>query len=274
MLGFCLSGKPNEDYSAGSRPVRAILVPKAPGSASNGRNPREADGSRAGGLQLGGNIVRISPILPVVCVMAALLALAASEGQPWVDRSPESWTLHDAEAVLWESPWVGHKDFRFFHPAGFVQTGKLYARIQSARPIRLALAIAFLGQPEPNVVNVKVPDRRSTEKIAEEIHLPGELVISLIAFPPSFHRRLNEQSFDRLRDQSSLSIGSLKLPLRGYVPPKDTSFGEAWFRFARPEITTDSEPIQFSTRLKVPGNMKVSIEFDPAKLQFQDQLAY
>lgn len=210
----------------------------------------------------------------LVCGVSALLTLAAKEGQPWLERPPESWTLHDAEAILWNSPWVSHKDFRFFIRGGYRVNGKVYARIQSARPVRLALAIAFLAQPEPNVVNVKVPDRKSTEKIAEEIHLPDEFVVSVIAFPPFVHRQLNDQSFDDLRDESWLSIGNRKFPLRGYVAPKDTSFGEAWFRFAKPEITADSGPIQFTTRLKVPGKMKVSVDFDPAKLEFQKQLAY
>ncbi|UCF38485.1 MAG: hypothetical protein JSU96_06490 [Acidobacteriota bacterium] len=219
-------------------------------------------------------VVRL--LLLFVSVSGILLVVTAAfgEGRPWIDKPPEHWTLQDAEAILWKSPWVGYKEFRFFNSRGLARDGRICARIQSARPIRLALALAFQAQPEPNVVNLKTPDAESVQEMAEQIHLQGEFVISIIAFPPSFHRRLDKQPFEQLQKETFLTVGSLKLPLQRYVPPKDTTFGEAWFRFARPEITSNTDRVQFTTRLRVPGKMKVSIDFDPAKLQFEGQVDY
>jgi len=201
-------------------------------------------------------------------------AVSAAEDAPWVSKQPSEWTLEDSEAVLWHSPWVKFKTLKFFGSSGRVREAKFYVRIQSARPVRLALAEAFARQPEGHVHRVgPVPNER-IEQIAGQIEFPGEIVFSLVAFPPSFHRRLNEQDPESLRKTVYLQVGEARIALKQFIPPERTTFGEAWFRFPRPDFDSQTKEIRFHATLKVPRDFKLGLSFSLAELTFQGEPAY
>lgn len=198
----------------------------------------------------------------------------AADDPPWVSKHPSEWTLEDAEVVLWHSPWVKFRILKFFGSSGRVREAKFYVRIQSARPVRLAMAEAYTMQPEGHVHRVgKVPSEH-IEQIADQIELPGEIVFSVIAFPPSFHRRLNEQDPESLRKTVYLQAGETRIALKQFVPPERTTFGEAWFRFPRPVLDSQTDKIRFQATLKVPRNFKINCSFSLAELIFQGEPAY
>jgi len=62
--------------------------------------------------------------------------------------------------------------------------------------------------------------------------------------------------------------------LKDFVPPARTTFGEAWFRFPRPEVTSGSSKIRFLTALEVPYRVSVKVEFDTHRLDFLGKLEY
>jgi hypothetical protein len=212
--------------------------------------------------------------LAVLLAQVYWATVSAAEDPPWLSKQPSEWTLEDAEAVLWHSPWAKLKILKFFGSSGRVREAKFYVRIQSARPVRLAMAEAYTMQPEGHVHRVgKVPSEH-IEQIADEIELPGEIVFSVIAFPPSFHRRLNEQDPESLPKNVYLQVGENRIALKQFVPPERTTFGEAWFRFPRPVIDSQTDKIRFQATLKVPRDFKIGCSFSLAELIFQGEPAY
>lgn len=199
---------------------------------------------------------------------------SSAEDSPWISKQPSEWTLEDAEVVLWHSPWVKFKILKFFGSQGRIREAKFYVRIQSARPVRLAMAEAYTMQPEGHVYRVDQVPSEDIEEIAEQIEFPGEIVFSLIAFPPSFHRRLNEQDLESLRKNAYLLVGETRIALKQFVPPERTTFGEAWFRFPRPALDSQMEKIRFQATLKVPRDFKIGCSFSLAELIFQGEPAY
>jgi len=212
--------------------------------------------------------------MPVFLALFSVGNVVGGGARPWADKVAAEWTLDDAEAVLWKSPWVAFDTYRFFGTRFREREAYFYVRIQSARPIRLALAKAYRMQPEPNVVKAGPVDQKDIEKVAEGMHLRDELVLSLICFPPSFHRRLNELGFAELTRETYLEVGKHHIPLKGYVAPDSSPFGEAWFRFVRPSIDSASVNLRFVTTVKVPQRVKLEVAFDPAKLIFEDRVEY
>ena len=209
----------------------------------------------------------------LVAVLVFGLTQLEAEDQPWVVTDPSAWTLEEAEAVLWDSPWAKVKAVPFFGRDGNRWEARFCVRLQSALPIRIALAQSFQLQPEDFVYRPAKLDHQKTEELAAQISLPGEIVLSVIIFPPSFHRRLNEQDSAEIRKTTHLFINKESVPLKAFIPPKDSSFGEAWFRFPRPDLR-EGERIRFVTELHTPRKMKVEVEFETSDLLFQGKLEY
>lgn len=212
-------------------------------------------------------------ISPTV-VLLGFISLWGSDSKVWSVKEPAAWTLQDAEQILWQSPWVRHHNFRFFNSRRRVRQITYYVRLQSALPVRLALAKAFLSQPESNVVSVKDADPEQMLTLSERLKLTDELVLSLIISPQFFHRRLNELSLENLKRSSCLYYGRRKIGLKDFVPPEKTTFGEAWFRFPRPETEPVPDKIRFVTKLEIPYRVSVNVEFDTAALHFLGQVEY
>ncbi len=194
-------------------------------------------------------------------------------GQPWLKLDPATWTLEDAESVLWTSPWAKVKVVPFFDRNGNRREARFCVRLQSAMPIRIAMAQSFQLQPEDFVYRPAKLDHEKTLELASQIALPGEMVLSVIVFPPSFHRRLNEEGQAAVRKATRLLVDRQRIPLKTFVAPKDSSFGEAWFRFSRPELKK-GQTIRFSTELHTPRRMKVEVEFETNELFFKGELSY
>lgn len=216
----------------------------------------------------------LSPFLIPVFTFFTLVPALAGETLPWTAKEPATWTLEDAEQILWNSPWVQEHRFRFFNSRRQIRQITYYVRLQSARPVRLALAKAFLSQPEDYVVSIEGTDPGKVQALSEEFKLKDELVLSLIMSPQIVHRRLNNQSYETLNQSSYLQYGDQNIVLKDYVPPEKTTFGEAWFRFPRPEIDSSPSKIRFVTTLKMPYRVSVKVEFDTSKLAFLGQLEY
>ena len=112
------------------------------------------------------------------------------------------------------------------------------------------------------------------EELAEQMKIPDELVLSLIAFPPFIHNQLNDLSLEGLREKTYVLTGkSEKIGLKDYVSPEQSTFGEAWFRFPRPD-TSDLRKIRFVTSLEVRRKVSIKVEFDVSELQFDNKLEY
>ena len=92
-------------------------------------------------------------------------------------------------------------------------------------------------------------------------------------FPPSFHRQLNEEKVAEIRKETELFVDRQRIPMKAFVPPKDSSFGEAWFRFPRPEIKP-GQRLRFATLLHTPRRMKVEVEFETDQMVFKGKLEY
>jgi len=236
------------------------------------RTPREP--IIPGALRGGGFRRRSGVAFALLLLAVSWGTVSAAEDAPWVSKQPSEWTLEDSEAVLWHSPWVKFKILNFFDSRGRVREAKFYVRIQSARPVRLAVAEAYAMQPEGHVVRVDRVPSEHIEQIANQIEFPGEIVFSLIAFPPSFHRRLNEQDPESLRKNVYLQIGEARIALKEFIPPERTTFGEAWFRFPRPDLDSRTEEIRFQATLKVPRDFRIRLKFSVAELIFQGEPAY
>jgi hypothetical protein len=130
-------------------------------------------------------------------------------------------------------------------------------------------------QPYNHVVTVEPPDPRGTERLAEQIRHDDEIVFAVFALPRSAYRHLNSQSREELEERSYILLGdSEKIRMKEFVPPEKTTFGEAWFRFPRPEITSAFQKIKFVTSLEVPHQVSVEVEFDVPKLKFGGRLEY
>ena len=113
------------------------------------------------------------------------------------------------------------------------------------------------------------------EELAEQMQIPDEMVFSLVAFPPFVHNRLNEQSLEKLREETYVLVGKgEKIALKDYVPPEKSTFGEAWFRFPRPKSNPDFREIRFVTRLEVRRNVSIKVDFDVSELEFDNRLEY
>ncbi len=220
--------------------------------------------------------IGLAALLPalLVTLWGASLAADAEDSLSWIVKEPAAWTLQDAEEILWSSPWVQERRFRFFNARHAIRQITYYVRLQSARPVRLALAKAFLSQPDNFVVTVKRTDPGRMQELSEEFRLPGELVVSLIMSPQFIHERLNEQVYETLKKSSYLQYEGRKIGLKDFVPPSKTTFGEAWFRFPRPEVTSSSRKLRFVTVLEVPYRVSVKVEFDTHRLVFLGKLEY
>jgi hypothetical protein len=215
-----------------------------------------------------------SLLLALVLSLLGLAPAFGSENMPWITKEFTEWTLQDAEQILWNSPWVETRRFRFFNARRRILQITYCVRLQSARPVRLALAKAFLSQPENYVVSVDRTNPQQMQELSERFKLPDELVLSLIMTPQFVHRHLNNHSFETLGKTSYLQYGGQKMGLKGFVPPEKTTFGEAWFRFPRPEINSSSSKIRFVTSLEVPYRVSIKVEFDTSELKFLGQLEY
>ncbi len=200
-------------------------------------------------------------------------AAAAAPGRPWLDKDPADWTLEDAEFVMWQSPWAKVRTFGFFDRRGIQREARLCVRIQSALPMRLALAQAYQLQPEPDVVQAGGARRETTRAVADQLHLEGEIVFSLIIFPPFLQRRLDQQDLKRLREATSLLVDGRKITLKAFVPPAQSTFGEAWFRFPCPE-TGPRSSLKFVTAVRIPQKIRIQTEFEVEDLTFQDRPEY
>jgi len=197
------------------------------------------------------------------------------DDRPWVTKDPSAWTLQDAEMVLWNSPWAKSTSYRFFGSRGAIWKFTFYVRLQSARPVRLALARAFEMQQADHYVIRADHSGTPIEELAERIQIPDEMVFSLIAFPPFIHNQLDDQSIEELRKKTYVLVGkSEKIGLKDYVPPKESSFGEAWFRFPRPKASSDFQEIRFVTTLEVRRKVSIKVAFDVSELEFGNQLEY
>jgi len=193
--------------------------------------------------------------------------------EPWLNLEPATWTLADAESVLWKSPWAKVKVVPFFDRSGNRREARFCVRIQSALPIRIAMAQSFQLQPEDFVYRPAKLDHKKTMELASQIALKGELVLSVIVFPPSFHRRINEEDPATVQKATRLFVDHQRIPLKTFVAPEDSSFGEAWFRFPRPELKK-GQTVRFSTELHTPRRMKVEVLFETSELFFEDKLCY
>jgi hypothetical protein len=200
-------------------------------------------------------------------------SLRAASDRPWVDKDPAHWTLEDAELVLWQSPWAKVRTFGFFDRRGIQREARLCVRIQSALPMRLALAQAYQLQPEPDVVQAGTAAPETTEAVANQLHFEGELVFSLIIFPPFLQRRLDNQDLKRLQEVSWLLVDGRKIGLKTFIPPARSSFGEAWFRFPRPE-TRPGSTLKFVTAVQIPQRIKIQTEFRVEDLTFRKHPEY
>lgn len=134
--------------------------------------------------------------LIVVLLLLGVVRGLGSEQVPWISKEPDLWTLQDAERILWESPWVQEQRFRFYNSRRRVRQITYFVRLQSARPVRLALAKAFLSQPEDYVVSVNRTDPQKMHELSESFKLEDELVLSLIMSPRFVHTRLNNHSLE------------------------------------------------------------------------------
>jgi len=197
------------------------------------------------------------------------------DDQPWISKEPSDWTLQDAEIVLWNSPWAKETSYRFFGSKGAIWKFTFYVRLHSARPVRLALARAFqMQESDHNVIRADLSGE-PIEELAAQIQIPDEMVFSLIAFPPFIHNRLNSQSLAKLREKTYAVVGNReKLSLKDFVPPENSTFGEAWFRFARPQINSDFEEIEFVTSVEVPRQITIKAKFKVSELEFDNRLEY
>jgi hypothetical protein len=216
----------------------------------------------------------IRSFLTVTFVLSMVLTISGEDGSQWLAKEPALWSLQDAEQILWNSPWVQESRFRFFNSRRRIRQITYYVRLQSARPVRLALAKAFLSQPERNVVSVKRTDPQEIEELSEQFRIPDELVFSLIISPRFVHHRLNDTSSETVRQTSLVQLGDQAVPLKEFVPPEKTTFGEAWFRFPRPKVNSDVDKIQFVTRLEIPYRVSIKAEFQISKLLFLGELEF
>jgi hypothetical protein len=213
-------------------------------------------------------------LLIAATLLLGLISVRGAGDSLWAEKDPAIWTLQDAEEILWNSPWVKERSFRFFNTRRRIRQITCYIRLQSARPVRLALAKAYLSQPESKVISVSKTDPAEMQRLSELYKLPDELVFSLIISPQFIHSRLNNHSFDTLSKTSHLRFGNQKIALKDFVQPAQTTFGEAWFRFPRPDIDSDTSKILFVTKLEMPYRVSIKVEFDTSKLQFLGQLEY
>jgi len=204
----------------------------------------------------------------------AVASVFGSEHPLWAWKEPNAWTLEDAEEILWNSPWAQEQRFRFFNSRRSIRQITYFVRLQSAQPVRLALAKAFLSQPESNVVTVEKTNPQKMRELAEQQRLPNELVLSLIMSPQFVHNRLNQSTFGALSQVSYVQYRNRKIGLKAFVPPSKTTFGEAWFRFPRPDLGSNPGKLRFVTSLKMPYRIGVDVEFDASKLMFLGKLEY
>jgi hypothetical protein len=193
--------------------------------------------------------------------------------EPWLKLEPAAWTLEDAESVLWKSPWAKVKVVPFFDRNGNRREARFCVRIQSALPIRIAMAQSFQLQPEDFVYRPAKLNHEKTMELASQIALKGEMVLSVIVFPPLFHRRLNEEDPAAVQKATQMLVDHQRIPLKKFVAPKDSSFGEAWFRFPRPELKK-GQTVRFSTEIHTPRRMKVEVLFETSELFFEGKLSY
>ena len=139
----------------------------------------------------------------------------------------------------------------------------------------MAMAAAHLMQPDRYVIRAGTVDSEAMLKLSEEFRIPDELVVALIAWPGFVHGQLDNHTYESLAGSTYLQLDNgERLRLKGFVPPSETTFGEAWFRFTRPDLSPDSEKVRFVTRLEKPHSIDVKVACDPSKLGFEGKLAY
>ncbi len=216
-------------------------------------------------------------LLPIrIATLLLTLGLLPAD-KPWTEKPQDEWTLEDSQAVLWESPWVDHKTFTDFVTHRFFREVRCYARLHSARPIRLAMARLAQLQPGRHLRFAGPVDNDKVLETAESLDTPGEISVTLSCTARGYRWMLEAESFETLSESTYLVLGKekRKIPLSFYHPPSQTISRDALFRFHRPH---GADPLKkeirfvctFGDRRKVDLDLKFKIK----DLVFEGQLEY
>lgn len=213
------------------------------------------------------------PFLIMICLGITTLPLFSEE--LWERETSAKWTLEDTQKILWQSPWVKRKPYFFYNAPRSRMEVEFFVRIQSAEPVRLALAKFAQFQPERNIRVVGPVDPDETRRRAEEMRFPEELVVAVVGFPPSFHYDLNRYSLRLLQPYTSVQIGKgEEIPLKAFIAPGDSQYGEALYRFPRPTLSARSSTLRFRTALWIPHRVDLEVKFDIDKWKAGSEIIY
>lgn len=197
----------------------------------------------------------------IVTLLLALGLAKASSDKPWAEKPQEEWTLEETNAVLWDSPWVQHETYTHFVTHRIMREVRCYARLHSARPVRLAMARRAQLQPGPHLRYAGPVDNQEVRQLAESLDTPGEISLTVACTSRGYSFMLERESLETLQDSTYLLLGKdkKKVPLAFYHPPSQTATHEAFFRFPRP---ADAEPLKKEIRFVCTFGHRREIDLD------------
>ena len=216
-------------------------------------------------------------LLPIrIATLLLTLGLAPAD-KPWTEKPQAEWTLEDSQAVLWDSPWVEHKTFTDYVTHRFFREVRCYARLHSARPVRLALARLAQYQPGRHLRYAGPIDNDTVLETAQSLDTPGEISLTLTCTARRYRWMLEAESFEALRDSTYLILGKgkKKLPLAFYHPPSQTISRDALLRFRRPDgLDSLGKEIRFVCRFGTRRKVELDFKFKLKDLIFEGRLEY
>ncbi len=233
----------------------------------------------------------------VSLVVILFLSTALLAGKFWDEKSYLEWSEKEATQLLADSPWVHVQKFsgtdyslqesqksggapravptsRLPGSASGRASGeraKTYEfRLQSATPIRMALARLFM-------LRGGWDEQRAEEFVANESAKNAIIVIVRVR-PDSQRAELDAATLDEMKETTSLVLKKSKrrVPLADYISPAEAGDGWAYFFFPRqlegkPAVTLEEGQIRFVSKIGKKTNLRR--DFSLKKMVFQGALA-
>lgn len=215
--------------------------------------------------------------VPIPLAMLLLGLGFSPADKPWAEKPQTEWTLEDSHAVLWDSPWVEHKTFTDFITSRIIREVRCYARLHSARPIRLALARLAQYQPGRHLRYAGPIDNDQVLQTAHDLDTPGEISLTVSCSSRGYGFMLEAESTKSLQQSTYLVLGKDKkrIPLAFYHPPSQTISHDAFFRFPRPKDPQSvGNEIRFVCTFGDRRKVELDLKFKLKDLLFEGQVEY
>lgn len=209
-------------------------------------------------------------------------------GQGWRGKPLAEWTLEDAIALQFHSPWVAVKpkaslrrDVDLDRPYIFSDAGFVHytIRLRSARPLLLAYACLVHYLPGPHLRRIAPWDADKAIGFADQMEAMDQIVVAVTSKPSVYAYPLNLESLERLKESTFLRLepqGSV-IPLKAFVSSSHSLSGEALFIFPRPKRPLPpSGTLRFVTEFKSEYGVQVRLDhgFKIRNLLFRGKPAY